>query len=41
LSCPRRSIYRLGGASRHLWEHSISPVSRRRYSVTFRTMTTA
>jgi alkylated DNA repair dioxygenase AlkB len=34
----RRSLYRLFGESRHLWEHSIPPVAARRYSVTFRTM---
>lgn len=32
-----RSIYRLSGAARHDWEHSIPPVEARRYSVTFRT----
>ncbi len=31
-----RSIYRLSGAARHEWEHSIPPVEARRYSVTFR-----
>lgn len=31
-----RSIYRLSGAARHDWEHSIPPVERLRYSVTFR-----
>jgi alkylated DNA repair dioxygenase AlkB len=31
-----RSIYRLSGAARHDWEHSIPPVEARRYSVTFR-----
>lgn len=33
-----RSLYKMSGESRHLWEHSISPVATRRYSVTFRTM---
>ena len=32
-----RSLYRLSGAVRHEWEHSIPPVESRRYSVTFRT----
>jgi alkylated DNA repair dioxygenase AlkB len=32
-----RSLYRLSGAARHDWEHSIPPVDSRRYSVTFRT----
>jgi alkylated DNA repair dioxygenase AlkB len=30
------SLYRLSGPSRHEWEHSIPPVERLRYSVTFR-----
>lgn len=33
-----RSLYRMSGESRYLWEHSIPPVATRRYSVTFRTM---
>lgn len=33
-----RSLYRMSGASRHAWEHSIPPVLKRRYSITFRTM---
>jgi len=32
-----RSLYRLSGAARHEWEHSIPPVPALRYSVTFRT----
>ncbi len=32
-----RSLYRLSGAARHEWEHSIPPVESKRYSVTFRT----
>ena len=32
-----RSLYRLSGAARHDWEHSIPPVESTRYSVTFRT----
>jgi len=31
-----RSVYRLNGAARHEWEHSIPPVEGLRYSVTFR-----
>ncbi|HEV2503726.1 MAG TPA: alpha-ketoglutarate-dependent dioxygenase AlkB [Mesorhizobium sp.] len=38
---PPRSLYRMSGASRHLWEHSIAPVHDRRYSITFRTMQSA
>jgi len=34
----RRSAYMLFGASRNVWEHSISPLDRHRYSVTFRTL---
>lgn len=33
-----RSIYVLSGPSRAEWEHSIAPVERLRYSVTFRTL---
>jgi alkylated DNA repair dioxygenase AlkB len=33
-----RSLYRMSGESRHLWEHSIPAVAARRYSITFRTM---
>jgi alkylated DNA repair dioxygenase AlkB len=33
-----RSVYRLGGPARREWEHSVPPVSDRRYSITFRTM---
>ncbi|GLS28359.1 Alkylated DNA repair dioxygenase AlkB [Mesorhizobium albiziae] len=36
-----RSLYRLSGAARNVWEHSIAPVAARRYSVTFRTMAIA
>jgi alkylated DNA repair dioxygenase AlkB len=36
-----RSLYRMSGESRHVWEHSIPPVAARRYSVTFRTMAVA
>lgn len=31
-----RSIYRLSGEIRHDWEHSIAPMTERRYSITFR-----
>jgi alkylated DNA repair dioxygenase AlkB len=33
-----RSIYRMSGPSRDVWEHSIPPVEARRTSITFRTM---
>jgi alkylated DNA repair dioxygenase AlkB len=33
-----RSAYLLRGAARHEWEHSIAPMDRLRYSITFRTM---
>jgi alkylated DNA repair dioxygenase AlkB len=33
-----RSLYMLGGESRHVWEHSIPGVEAPRYSITFRTM---
>jgi alkylated DNA repair dioxygenase AlkB len=36
-----RSLYRMSGESRHIWEHSIPPVLARRYSVTFRTIAIA
>jgi alkylated DNA repair dioxygenase AlkB len=32
------SAYLLSGASRTLWEHSIPPLDRHRYSITFRTL---
>ena len=31
-----RSVYVMGGASRSAWQHSIPPVERLRYSITFR-----
>jgi len=31
-----RSVYRLSGEARELWQHSIAPMNRLRYSVTFR-----
>jgi alkylated DNA repair dioxygenase AlkB len=33
-----RSLYRMSGESRQIWEHSIPPVETPRYSITFRTM---
>lgn len=33
-----RSIYRLGGDSRRVWEHSIAPAKALRYSATFRSL---
>lgn len=33
-----RSLYRMSGQARHLWEHSIPPVAAQRWSITFRTM---
>jgi alkylated DNA repair dioxygenase AlkB len=33
-----RSAYLLTGAARHVWEHSIPPAERLRYSITFRTL---
>ncbi|RVD60425.1 alpha-ketoglutarate-dependent dioxygenase AlkB [Mesorhizobium sp. M2D.F.Ca.ET.185.01.1.1] len=33
-----RSVYLMAGPSRNEWEHSIPPVNRHRYSVTFRTL---
>lgn len=38
LPLPPRSIYLLRGAARHEWEHSIPPVERLRYSITFRSV---
>jgi alkylated DNA repair dioxygenase AlkB len=38
LEAEPRSLYRMAGLSRHSWEHSIPPVQKKRYSVTFRTM---
>ncbi|MES1973838.1 MAG: alpha-ketoglutarate-dependent dioxygenase AlkB [Pseudomonadota bacterium] len=35
---PPRSIYHLGGVARHAWEHSITPMTQRRWSVTFRSL---
>lgn len=33
-----RSIYRLSGEVRHLWEHSIAPMEVPRWSITFRSL---
>jgi alkylated DNA repair dioxygenase AlkB len=38
LDAAPRSLYAMAGESRHIWEHSIPPVDRTRYSITFRTM---
>jgi alkylated DNA repair dioxygenase AlkB len=38
LTLEPRSAYLLSGPSRTIWEHSIPPVDRRRYSITFRTL---
>jgi alkylated DNA repair dioxygenase AlkB len=38
LEARARSIYMMSGPSRTEWEHSISAVAEKRYSVTFRTM---
>lgn len=34
-----RSAYLLNGEARHIWQHSIPPMDRLRYSITFRTLT--
>ena len=38
LTVEPRSIYLLRGAAREAWQHSIPPLTQRRYSVTFRTL---
>ncbi len=38
LEAAPRSLYLMEGEARHDWEHSIPPVQKRRYSITFRTM---
>lgn len=35
---PARSFYHLSGEARHAWEHSIRPMDRTRWSITFRTL---
>jgi alkylated DNA repair dioxygenase AlkB len=39
LQAEARSLYRMSGEARQVWEHSIPPVEAQRLSVTFRTMT--
>jgi alkylated DNA repair dioxygenase AlkB len=38
LTLEPRSAYLLSGPSRTIWEHSIPPLDRHRYSITFRTL---
>jgi alkylated DNA repair dioxygenase AlkB len=38
LTVEPRSAYMLAGPSRTIWEHSIPPLDRHRYSITFRTI---
>lgn len=38
LPLPPRSAYHLRGEARHLWEHSITPMDRPRWSITFRSL---
>ncbi|UXH80744.1 alpha-ketoglutarate-dependent dioxygenase AlkB [Roseateles amylovorans] len=38
LAVAPRSIYRIKGPSRWAWQHSVAPVERLRWSVTFRTL---
>lgn len=38
LPLERCSIYRLGGAARSVWEHSIAPMEQQRWSITFRSL---
>lgn len=38
LDAEPRSLYAMSGDARHEWEHSIPPVEKPRYSITFRTM---
>lgn len=38
LEAEPRSLYMMSGEARQLWQHSIPPVERPRYSITFRTM---
>ena len=40
LPLPPRAAYRLDGAARWDWEHSIAPMEFARWSITFRTMGT-
>ena len=41
LTVEPRSAYLLSGPSRTVWEHSIPPLDRHRYSITFRTLSAA
>ena len=41
LTVEPRSAYLLSGPSRTVWEHSIPPLDRHRYSITFRTLAAA
>jgi alkylated DNA repair dioxygenase AlkB len=41
LAVAPRSAYLLSGPSRTVWEHSIPPLDRHRYSITFRTLASA
>ncbi|MGE3872227.1 MAG: alpha-ketoglutarate-dependent dioxygenase AlkB [Parvibaculaceae bacterium] len=38
LAAEPRSLYRMTGEARNVWEHSIPSVEAQRYSITFRTM---
>ena len=38
LTVEPRSAYMLAGPSRTIWEHSVPPLDRHRYSITFRTL---
>lgn len=38
MDAPPRSAYLLDGEIRHEWEHSITPMRQRRYSITFRSL---
>jgi alkylated DNA repair dioxygenase AlkB len=38
LNVEPRSAYRMAGPARTVWEHSVPPLDRRRYSITFRTL---
>jgi DNA oxidative demethylase len=35
---PPRSLYHLTGEARHEWEHSITPMTVTRWSITFRSL---
>ena len=40
LTVEPRSAYMLAGPSRTVWQHSVPPLDRHRYSITFRTLAT-